>query len=766
MSVKRFDVDIVLWHKQDAVYAYVFGERDLAAVGADAEEALDAAVGLAQRAERHGYDLDTSEREPPTVRSISIDLPVAFADGVTELSATLDVVTRAFHDGVAVFVPAAAIDFLVPNVEGLRLAAREHIAAAFELDTRLGELSNVLLDRDDGQSLTVVRKNVERLPAREQGADADEDRYETLTAVGSPLHRQLDQKDAPTAFERETEVSTLLSYLADDTERSVLLVGPPGVGKTTIFQDAVGRIIDGDAPQGIDERQVWQISGGRLMAGMRFLGQWQERVVEMVREIREAGGLLFAENLVELLEASGNEKYAEGIPGLLLPYIQSGEIVLVTELRPEQLAHVEQRQPTLLRALRHVRVESMSPAQTDTVLERVSYRLGRQHGVRLSADARQKIIEVSGRFRAVGNLPGPAVDLAERVARSHRSAGVEVADEDRPLLQPEHVLEAFASQSGLPISLLDSNAPFSIDEVRDFFEGEVFAQPEAVDSMVDLVTIIRAGLNPPERPIGSFLFLGPTGVGKTQTALTLAKYLFGSADRLLRFDMSEYQDSWSAARLVGRFQGEQGELVRRVREQPFQVLLLDEIEKAHPSVFDLLLQVMGEGRLSDALGQTVPMTGTVVIMTSNLGAGGPGSLGFGAPGGREKTQAQHYLSAVEEFFRPEFVGRIDRVIPFRSLRRETARRLARRALEQAFAREGLKRRNISVRVEDDVLNYLIRVGFDERYGARPLQQIVENTITAGLADVLSREGQLSDVELVFELVDGVPQVRIPGADPE
>ena len=761
MSLRTFDVDIVLWHKLEGVYAYVFGERDLAAAGADEASAMDAIISLAQRADQHGYDLDSGDESEAAVRTISVDLPVAFADGVTELDARIDVVTRSFHDGVAVFVPAAALDFLVPNLEGLRLAAREHIAAAFELDTRLGELSNVLLDHGTDEALNVVRKTVDRLPARAEGPVSDEERYETLTAVGSPLHRQLDKKDAPEAFERETEVSTLLSYLADDTERSVLLVGPPGVGKSTIFQDAVGRIISGEAPQGIDEKQVWQISGGRLMAGMRFLGQWQERVVEMVREIREAGGLLYAENLVELLEASGNEKYAEGIPGLLLPYIQSGEIVLVTELRPEQLAHVEQRQPRLLRALRHVRVEPMEPAQTDTVLERVSYRLGRQHGVRLSADARQKIIEVSGRFRAGGNLPGPAVDLAERVARSHRSEGVEVADEDRPLLQPEHVLEAFSSQSGLPLELLDSNADFAVQDVRGFFEDEVFAQPEAVGAMVDLVTIIRAGLNPPERPIGSFLFLGPTGVGKTQTALTLAKYLFGSPDRLLRFDMSEYQDSWSAARLVGRFQGEQGELVRRVREQSFQVLLLDEIEKAHPSVFDLLLQVMGEGRLSDALGQTVPMTGTVVIMTSNLGAGGPGSLGFGAPGGRETSQKQHYLSAVEEFFRPEFVGRIDRVIPFRSLRRKTAKRLANRALEQAFAREGLKRRNIQVRVDDDVLDYLIRVGFDERYGARPLQQIVENTITAALADVLSREGQLSDVELVFELVDGVPQVHIP-----
>ncbi|MGM0558949.1 MAG: hypothetical protein ACQEVA_21370, partial [Myxococcota bacterium] len=214
MNLTTFDVDIVLWHKPHAVYAYIFGERDLAAVGADEEAALDAAVVLAQRAEQQGYDLDTSGQQAPTVRSLSLDLPVAFADGVTELTTRIDVVTRAFHDGIAVFVPAAGIDFLVPNVEGMHLAAREHIAAAFELDTRLGELSNVLLHRQEDEPLTLVRETVQRLPAQDEAAGSDEDRFETLTAVGSPMHRQLDKKDAPTAFERETEVSTLLSYLA------------------------------------------------------------------------------------------------------------------------------------------------------------------------------------------------------------------------------------------------------------------------------------------------------------------------------------------------------------------------------------------------------------------------------------------------------------------------------------------------------------------------------------------------------------------------
>ncbi|MEZ4461028.1 MAG: AAA family ATPase [bacterium] len=382
--------------------------------------------------------------------------------------------------------------------------------------------------------------------------------------------------------------------------------------------------------------------------------------------------------------------------------------------------------------------------------------------MRLSAETRASILELTARFRSSAALPGPAVELAERMARTHAKKGELAEGDDRPMLLPQHALDAYASMTGLPRDLLDPSAPFDIEDVRKHFQTQVFDQPEGVEAIVRLVTTLRAGLNSPARPLGSFLFLGPTGVGKTQTALSLAEWLFGAKDRLTRFDMSEYQDPWSAGRLVGRYQGEQGELVRRVREQPFQVILLDEIEKAHSNVFDFLLQVLGEGRLTDALGQTVSLTSCVVIMTSNLGAGGPSSLGFSARSDEaiRKAEVLHYMGAVEKFFRPEFVGRIDEIIPFRSLGERTARRLTERALEQAFSREGLVRRRIRVRATEAVIQYLIRVGFDARYGARPLRQTIEQHVTAPLAKFLSEERGLEDLDLVFGLENGLPAIEL------
>lgn len=762
-------IEVFLDQRDEFTFAQVLGDPEVSAIADTPEAAIESLRGLAEKLVRIDPTrfLGDAEGREILVRHLRLKLPAAERGRLLDIDMNLFAVCEKSPLGFTVFLPQISLQFPLKRLDELESVSAEHLRDRVPAYSRLDAFGNLgdSLTRAVGNERT-SRARVETLTLKfrpDRAKDASEEEgTATLSAVGELLNKRVIRKDAPRAFERRSEVETLLDYLAESAERSVLLTGPQGVGKTAVVYEAVTRIVKGEAPAELAEVPIWQVSGGRLIAGMKYLGQWQERVIALIEEVKETGTILFAENLIELLETAGNEKHSQGIPGMLLPHMLAGDLVLITEARPEQLARAEHTHPSFLRALRRLPVEPMTPAKTDIVLDRVSFRLGRQFGVRLSAQTRASILELTSRFRSAAALPGPAVELAERMARTHAKKGEVVDGEDRRMLQPEHALEAYASMTGLPPDLIDPNAPFDIAEVRHHFEEQVFDQPEGVDSIVRLVTTLRAGLNSPSRPLGSFLFLGPTGVGKTQTAVSLAQWLFGAKDRLTRFDMSEYQDPWSAGRLVGRYQGEQGELVRRIREQPFQVILLDEIEKAHSNVFDFLLQALGEGRLTDALGQTVSLTSCVIIMTSNLGAGGPSSLGFSSRTDEALRHAEvlHYTGAVEKFFRPEFVGRIDEIIPFRSLGERTARKLTERALEQAFAREGLIRRRIRVRATDELIQFLIRVGFDARYGARPLRQAIEQYVTAPLAKFLSEERGLEDLHLVFGLENDLPAIEL------
>jgi ATP-dependent Clp protease ATP-binding subunit ClpC len=761
--VKRVTaLPVVIIRRHGAVYGELLGASELGAFDLSVGAVLEKLEPLAREALESGR-LDEFEDRQVHQQTLAMDVPVLFGGEVIELPMALEALYTLEAGRCWVYLPQIGLEFETATIEQLEVKCLEHLRSRLSLEERLDALGGLVETTEQASKTIEVHQLEVRIDASASRADEYEEEYPTLAAVGEPLHQRLAKKDAARAWERKGEVGTLLNYLAGVSECSVVLIGPAGVGKTAIVHEAVGAMIRNEAPDALQGLGVWQISGGRLMAGMRFLGQWQERVIALIEEVKASGAILYAENLIELLETSGTEEHAGGIPGLLLPHILAGEIVLVTEIRPEQVAVAEQRHPGFMRALRRLPVEPMNPVQTDAVLDRLSFRLGREHGVRLSPETRQKVIELVGRFQGPAQLPGPAVELAERMARTQRGEAPNGDRQQHPVLLPRHAVEAYGSMTGLPVALLDPGRDFDLAQTRAHFESAIVGQQEAVDAMVDLITVLRAGLHAPTRPLGSYLFLGPTGVGKTQTALTLAKYLFGSSERMIRLDMSEYQDSWSAARLVGRYKGEQGDLVRRIREQPFQVILLDEIEKAHASVFDYLLQMLGEGRLTDALGQTVSLCSAVVVMTSNLGAGGPAAPGFsqGRAEVAERSKAvRHYLSAIEEFFRPEFVGRLDRIITFAALGRESARQVVERVLADAFVREGLVRRNLKARVEPDVVEYLIEKGFDERYGARPLRQAVEQHIIAPMASFLAQESDVRDMTLVFSMQQGRPALDL------
>jgi ATP-dependent Clp protease ATP-binding subunit ClpC len=526
------------------------------------------------------------------------------------------------------------------------------------------------------------------------------------------------------AWERDAEVSRLAEAVTSGTRASVLLVGPPSVGKTALVHELVQRA-EAAAPGGpLRGLEVYSTSGGRIMAGMRYLGQWQERVQRMVEALRVRRAVLHLDSLSELLSLGGGDTGLD-VARHLLPSLEGGEVALVLEATPEDVARAERTHGAFLQALRHMAVPPLSPVAARAAVQQASQRVARARKVRFTPESLDRAAELTERF-GEGPPPGGAVALLRAASTQPSDAGE---------VDAGAVTRAFCTRTGYPRELVDPAVRLDPEALLRRFRERIVGQDEATLLLRNLIVTLKTGLADPSRPLGAFLLLGPTGVGKTESALALAEYLFGDTSRLARFDMAEYAAPGSAARLVGEGGGQQGGLARRVREQPFGVVLLDEVEKADAGVHDLLLQVLGEGRLTDGTGRTVSFRNTVVLLTSNLGADSAGrSLGFG--GGARDLEA-HYLGAATAFFRPELLNRLDQVVPYRALTPEVIRALARRTLEAALSREGLTRRGVKVSFGDDVVEHLARTGFDARYGARPLKRAVEQHVVAPLAQWLA-----------------------------
>ncbi|NTX01507.1 AAA family ATPase [Myxococcus sp. CA040A] len=527
------------------------------------------------------------------------------------------------------------------------------------------------------------------------------------------------------AWERDTEVGLLAEAVTSRARASVLLVGPPSVGKTSLVHELVHRAESASAGNALQGLEVFSTSGGRIMAGMRYLGQWQKRVQLMVNELRVRRAVLHLDSLSELLSLGGGDTGLD-VARHLLPALEGGEVALVLEATPEDVARAERTHGAFLQALRHVVVEPLAPEKARAAVQQASQRVAKARKVRFTPASLERAAELTERF-GEGPPPGGAVSLL-RAATAQAATGTEV--------DAGAVTSAFCTRTGYPRELVDSSIRLDPDALLRRFRERIVGQDEATLLLRNLVVTLKTGLADPSRPLGAFLLLGPTGVGKTESALALAEYLFGDIARLARFDMAEYAAPGSAGRLVGEVGGQQGGLARRVREQPFGVVLLDEVEKADAGVHDLLLQVLGEGRLTDGTGRTVSFRNTVVLLTSNLGAESAArSLGFG--GDTPRDMEAHYLGAATAFFRPELLNRLDQVVPYRALAPDVIRTLARRTLEAALGREGLARRGVKVSFGEDVVDFLAKAGFDARYGARPLKRAVEQHAIVPLAQWLA-----------------------------
>ena len=565
-----------------------------------------------------------------------------------------------------------------------------------------------------------------------------------LRAVARNLSHGARDGTLERCFGREALVREVVDALEGREGAAIVLVGPPGSGKTALVHEVVSRLTARQDAAGT-RRDVWRVDGNQFIAGMMYVGQWEARARGVVQELVEVGDLLYVDDLASLVYAGRTRNERTNVAQYIEPHLARGELTVLAETTPERFERVREEAPTFASLFRVVHVPALDaratlPALLGTLreLEATSER----GAVRLSPLALETLLDLQQRFVAHEAFPGKAVRLLRRVL----SRPGTVEGNLRRFTQ-EDVTSAMREQTGLPDFVLGSAKPKPREELERELAAQVAGQPEAVSAVVDAILTLQRSLQPPDKPLATYLFVGPTGVGKTETAKALARTLFGSEGRLVRFDMSEFVSAASITRLLGQPGAPDGELTTALRTQPFCVVLFDEVEKAHPRIFDALLQFLGEGRLTDGAGRTVDARQSVVVLTSNLGVR-EAAARTGFHHTPESAEA-HYLSSVRAFFRPEFFNRLDRVVPFRSLTPAALRVVVEHALESLLSRRGIRRGNVLVEVESLLLDLLVEQAYDPRYGARPLKRALERRLTVPLAHHLVRRGaeDLARVEL-------------------
>ncbi len=521
-------------------------------------------------------------------------------------------------------------------------------------------------------------------------------------------------------FDGEPQVAELERLIGGKDAAPVMILGPPMVGKTALVHEAVFRRVARRRSPFERKNNVWAIAPQRLVSGMMYVGQWEERLLAILKTARKREHVLYFDDVLGLYHAGITSNSNLSVADVLKPYVERGEVRIVAEMTPEAWRVLRERDRGFADLFRVLPLEEPASDRLLPLVLRLVRQFEAKHGCRFAIDVLPTVLELTRRYQAELANPGKTAVALEQLVRKHSGD-----------ITRQHVLEHFQDRTGLDPQLLNRYETLERQEVLEALRQSIIGQQAALEAMADVVMVAKSQLNDPQKPLTSMLFLGPTGVGKTESAKALARYLFGSEDRLLRFDMNEFSSPDSAARLVGTFDRPDGLLASAIRQQPFSVLLLDEIEKAHPTVFDLLLQILGDARLSDALGRTVDFSNVIVILTSNLGTREAASQ-VGFLGDRHQRH-DAYLREVREFFRPELFNRLDRIIPFDSLNREELGRIARKTLADVFGREGFVRRQCTLELLPGAEDWVIERGYDPALGARAMKRAVEDHVVRPLS---------------------------------
>ncbi|MBA2503561.1 MAG: ATP-dependent Clp protease ATP-binding subunit [Pyrinomonadaceae bacterium] len=654
--------------------------------------------------------------------------------------------------------------------------------------------AEILLER--GLRISAVREEVVRLSGADPRA-AQKKETPHLAEFSRDLTDDAANDKLDPLVGREAEIERVVQILCRRTKNNPVLIGEPGVGKTAIVEGLAQRIVRGEVPSFLDGKRVLSLDLSLIVAGTKYRGQFEERLKQIMRELVENPQYIVFIDELHTLVGAGSAEGSLDAANILKPALSRGEVQCIGATTPAEFRKSIEKDRSLERRFQAVKVPPPSEEETVRILEGVRERYEAFHQVHYADDALEAAVYQSNRYIPDRFLPDKAIDVIDEAGarvklRARRTPSTESfgnlfpdqtpdfgagsktpgarasylsraeADELLPLeVTKDDIEDVIARWTGIPVTSLKEEEMAKLLRIEDELHNRVIAQRPAISALARAIRRSRAGLKSPQRPVGSFLFLGPTGVGKTEVARSLSEFLFGSERSMIRFDMSELMEKHAVSKLIGSPPGyvgheEGGQLTERIKRSPYSVVLFDEIEKAHPDIFNVLLQVFEDGILTDALGNTVDFKNTIIIMTSNIGARfiqKRGTLGFqaSANASREKMEDM-VMSSVRQTFNPEFINRLDEIIIFDQLVEEELLEIV--GLQIAGLNRTLNRRGLEVRLTEEARRWIVqKTCADRNYGARPLRRALQKYVEDPLSESLI-QGTLGDSPVIEVFVDG------------